>query len=222
MAQLGDDPEKRADLEAIQNKVQKFIGELTILMKSFQYLSLHLKEVQDALRLTDAQREGLSKLNQRWFEFLSEQADLWITSFYRFLAGFPSLWPAAAAKPVIRLEDGRQVVPLDGQGRPAVYLPGPAPSSLPTVKRSVADSPAARPYLAALQLTVPDVVAEVLQIVLPRYDGLDIAALDAVQHEADVERVARALDEAAAGRRQELLEAVRATPFLIGENAATG
>jgi hypothetical protein len=154
--------------------------------------------------------------------FLAEQDDLWITRFYRFLAGHPSLWPAAGAKPVIRLEDGRQVVPVDEQGRPAVYLPGPAPSSLPTVKRAVADSPEARPFLAALQLTVPDVVAEVLQVVLPRYDGLDLAALEEAQHDADVERVARALDEAAAGRRRELLERVQATPFLIGENAATG
>ena len=104
-------------------------------------------------------------------EFLAEQDDLWITRFYRFLAGHPSLWPAAGDKPVIRLEDGRQVAPFDGQGRPAVYLPGPAPSSLPTVKRVVADSPAARAFLTALQLTVPDVVAEVLQMVLPRYDG---------------------------------------------------
>ena len=156
-------------------------------------------------------------------EFLSAQDDLWITRFYRFLAGHPSLWPAAGDKPVIRLEDGRQVAPFDGQGRPAVYLPGPAPSSLPTVKRVVADSPAARAFLTALQLTVPDVVAEVLQMVLPRYDGLvDLAALDPVQHDADLERVARALDEAAGGRRAELLESVAATPFLIGESAATG
>ena len=155
-------------------------------------------------------------------EFLEEQSDRWTTSFYRFLAGYPSLWPAAGAKPVIRLEDGRQVAAFDGQGRPAVYLPGPAPSSLPTVKRAVADSPAARAFLTALQLTVPDVVAEVLQMVLPRYDGLDLAALDPAQHDADLERVARALDEAAAGRRDELLESVAATAFLIGENAATG
>jgi hypothetical protein len=154
--------------------------------------------------------------------FLEEQNDLWITRFYRFLAGYPSLWPAAGVKPVIRLEDGRQVAPFDEQGRPAVYLPGPVPSSLPTVKRAVADSPAAEPFLAALQLTVPDVVAEVLQIVLPRYDGLDIAALNEAQHQADLERIAWALDEAAAGRRAELLEKVAATPFLIGENAATG
>ena len=155
-------------------------------------------------------------------EFLEEQNDPWITRFYRFLAGHPSLWPAATGRPIIRLEDGRQVAPFDAQGRPAVYLPGPAPSSLPTVKRAVADAPAARAFLTALQLTAPDVVAEVLQMVLPRYDGLDLAALDPAQHDADLERVARAMDEAAGGRRAELLESVAATPFLIGENAATG
>jgi hypothetical protein len=155
-------------------------------------------------------------------EFLGEQDDRWLTRFYHFLAGHPSLWPAAGAKPVIRLEDGRQVAPLDGQGRPAVYLPGPAPSSLPTVKRAIAEDAAAAPFLVALQLTVPDVVAEVLQIVLPRYDGLDLAALDPAQHDADLERVARALDEAAAGPRQELLSRVTATSFLIGENIASG
>ena len=32
----------------------------------------------------------------------------------------------------------------------------------------------------------------------------------------------RALDEAAAGQREELLEQLRRTAFLIGENAATG
>jgi hypothetical protein len=155
-------------------------------------------------------------------DFLTGQDDRWIARLYRFLAGYPSLWPAAGAQPVIRLEDGRQVPAFDGAGHPAVYLPGPAPTSLPTVKRAIADSPAARPFLAALQLTVPDLVAEVLEIVLPRYREPDIAALDEGRHDADVELVARALDEAAAGRRAELLESVTATPFLIGENAATG
>jgi hypothetical protein len=103
-------------------------------------------------------------------------------------ARYPSLWPAAGARQVIRLEDDRQVAALDAEGRPAVYLPGPAPTSLPTVKRAIADSPAARPFLTGLRLTRPDVVAEVLQIVLPRYDGLDLADLPAAWHDADSAR----------------------------------
>jgi len=155
-------------------------------------------------------------------EFLQAQGDAWLARFYRFLFGHPSLWEAAGAAPVIRLEDGRHVAPLDGAGRPAVYLPGPVPSSLPTVRRAVADSPAARPFLEALHLAEPDVVAEVLQVVLPGYDGLDPAGLDPARHDADLERVALALDEAAGRRREELLERVRGTSLLIGENAASG
>jgi hypothetical protein len=155
-------------------------------------------------------------------EFLEAQDDDWITRFYRFLAGYPSLRDAAASRPVIRLEDGRQVAALDGQGRPAVYLPGPVASSLPTVRRAIADSAAARPFLEALRLTEPDVVAEVLQLVLPRYDGLDLAALGEAEHEADLEKVVRALDQAVGRRREELFERLTATPFLIGENAGSG
>ena len=160
-------------------------------------------------------------------EFLEAQADEWITRFYGFLYYNSSEWEAARAAPVIRLEDGSHVAPFDAQDRLAVYLPGPVASSLPTVRRAIAGSPAARRFLEALNLAEPDVVAEALQIVLPRYDGLEVAELevaelDPARHAADVECVVRALDEATSRRREELLDRVRQTAFLIGENAADG
>ncbi len=171
-------------------------------------------------------------------EFLQAQSDVWIARFYAFLFTDSALWRAprsggeqpgpARAKPILRLEDGRHVAPFDGRGRPAVYLPGPVTSSLPTVRRAIADSPAARRFLEALNLTEPDVVAEVLELILPRYGRLDIAEfdpaqdLDFAQHDADLECIVRALDEAGADRREELLGRLRQTAFLIGENAAGG
>jgi hypothetical protein len=171
-------------------------------------------------------------------EFLGAQSDEWITRLYAFLFARSALWREARAKPVIRLEDGSQVVPFDDQDRPAVYLPGPAlsisGSSLPTVRRAIAGSPTARPFLDALNLTEPDVIAEVLELILPRYDALDpkaledpeapedLVSLDPARHAADVECVVRALDEATSRRREELLERIRQVAFLIGENAADG
>ena len=165
-------------------------------------------------------------------DFLAAQPDEWITRFYAFLYQSSSLWQAAGfaggepgparVQPIIRLEDGRHVPPFDALGHAAVYLPGTAGTSLPTVRRTIAGSPVARPFLDALNLTEPDVVAEVLEIVLPRYDDLELADLDLAQHEADCECVVRALDEATAGQRPRLLDRLRRTPFLIGENAATG
>ena len=163
-------------------------------------------------------------------EFLEDEPDEWITRLYAFLFDHPSLWRAprfadeagglARARPVIRLEDGSHVEPFDSDGRPLVYLPGPGTSGFPTVRREIADSPTARPFLDALNLPSPDVVAEVLALILPRYDRLDVAALDLAQHAADLDRIMRALDEAPPGPHQELLERLQRTAFLIGENAA--
>ncbi len=186
--------------------------------------------LREEIGLEEVTPEGVVSRVSR--AFLQAQPDEWITRFYAFLFLHSALWRAsrsadgqpgpARTKPVIRLEDGSHVAPFDAQDRPAVYLPGPAASSLPTVRRAIADSPAARPFLDALDLAQPDVIAEVLQVILPRYRDLDLGELDLAQHDADLECVVRALDEAAAGPRAELLEQLQETNFLIGENAATG
>jgi hypothetical protein len=165
-------------------------------------------------------------------EFLGAQSDAWISRFYAFLDQNSALWRApgfpgeqpgpARSRPIIRLEDGSQVIPFDSRGRPAAYLPGPAGTGFPTVRRAIADVPAARQFLEALKFTEPDVMAEVLDNILPRYSGLDVADLDAAQHDADLECVSRALAESAPGRRQGLLDQLQQTAFLVGENAATG
>jgi hypothetical protein len=163
-------------------------------------------------------------------EFLEDEPDEWITRLYAFLFDHPALWRAprfadepaglARARPVIRLEDGSHVEPFDSDGRPLVYLPGPGASGFPTVRRDIADSPAARPFLDALNLPSPDVVAEVLELILPRYDRLDVAQLDLAEHAADLDGIMRALDEAPPGPHRELVERLQRTAFLIGENAA--
>jgi hypothetical protein len=165
-------------------------------------------------------------------EFLSARPDQWLVSFYWFLYQHPALWQEpghrgdlagpARAKPIIRLEGGAHVAPFTEGGRPAAYLPGPVETGIATVRRSIAADPDARQFLTALGFDEPDVVAEVLDHVLPRYHDADVAKLDAGQHAADLELVARALDGAAQASRERLLEKLRQTTFLVGENAATG
>jgi hypothetical protein len=164
-------------------------------------------------------------------EFLSARSDQWLVSFYWFLYQHPALWQEprhrgelagpARAKPIIRLEGGAHVAPFDEGNRPAAYLPGPVETGFATVRRSIAVHPDARQFLTALGFDEPDVVAEVLDFVLPRYHDADVAKLDAGQHGADLELVARALDSASQASRERLLEKLRETTFLVGENAAT-
>jgi hypothetical protein len=164
-------------------------------------------------------------------EFLAEQSDDWIARFYAFLHANPALWREprwlsdqegpARSKPIVRLEDGTHVVPFDERGLPRAYLPGPSPTELPTVRRVIAEIPAARQFLEALKFAEPDVVAEVLAKVLPRYSQLDIEQLDPAQHRADLERISRALGAATSERRLRLREQLWRTAFVVGRNAVT-
>jgi len=174
-------------------------------------------------------------------EFLAAQPDEWIARLYGFLDGYPSLCREsgpAREQPIIRLADGSQVPAFGPAGQPAVYLPGPAssgpapagpapvgpaPVGLPTVRPAIAADPVARHFLTGLGLAEPDLAAEVLDGILPRYsDDLDAAQLDPVQHAADLECIMTALDLAPAGRRSRLLDLLPQTAFLVGENAGTG
>ncbi|HEX9520551.1 MAG TPA: hypothetical protein VF940_30760 [Streptosporangiaceae bacterium] len=169
-------------------------------------------------------------------EFLSSQSDQWIGRLYGFLYQNHALWREpghpgdqggpARVQPIIRLEDGAQVAPFGPGGRPSAYLPGPAVPVLmaefATVRRSVADLPDARRFLEALGFAEPDVLAAVLDQVLPRYHHADPANLDSEQRDADLELIDRALAGAPPAGREGLLEQLRVTAFLVGENAATG
>lgn len=164
-------------------------------------------------------------------EFLAGQPDEWIVGFYEFLLDNPALsrrpqyaggpFGIARTKPIVRLEDGHHVVPFRGDGRPAAYLPGTVETEFPTVRRAVARVPKAREFLTSLGLTVPDVVTEVLETVIPRYDNLNIDDHAPPTHDADLDRIVQALAKADSDRRKRLLEQLRKTAFLIGENAAS-
>jgi hypothetical protein len=151
-------------------------------------------------------------------EFLEDQTDEWMTRFYAFLYHHSSLWDLARTCPVIRLEDGRQVALADGP----VYLPGTATEGFRTVRRGIAADPVARRFLDVLEIAAPDVVDRVLDVVLPGYGLLTAESLDGARHDADLEVIMHALEEAPAGRRDLLLDWLRDTAFLIGENAVTG
>ncbi|MCM0673217.1 hypothetical protein NCC78_00510 [Micromonospora phytophila] len=155
--------------------------------------------------------------------FLESAEDAWLVQLYRFLAQSPALWrrprppwnrPGPARElPLIRLNDGRQVVPFDADGRPQAYLPGPVSSSFPTVRAEVAANSEARAFLEELGLSEPDAVDEVLEYVVPKYGNPSSAIADE-QHDDDLAKIFRAMQAATRRRRDTLVEVLRGTPFL--------
>jgi hypothetical protein len=175
---------------------------------------------------------GVGELDPEWLavamtgEFLAAQPDDWIARFYAFLDRHPGLWREpglATARPIIRLQDGTQVLPFDGRGRPAAYLPGPVATEFATVSRAIADDAAARRFLVALGFAEADVLAEVIDHVLPRYAGIDAdSVLGSQRHDADIELIARALAETSPADQARLAGQLAQTAFLVGENARSG
>jgi len=105
--------------------------------------------------------------------FLAEQTDAWVVNFYKFLQeGRGQIYSHFLTKPLIRLESGKHVPPFsDNRSTPNAYLPTEADSDLPTVKRSLVKDKKVLDFLQELKLQVPDSTDEVMETVLPRYEG---------------------------------------------------
>jgi hypothetical protein len=107
-------------------------------------------------------------------DFLSQQTDPWMIRFYEYLSGSGHIH--FASRPIIRLEDGKHVVPFGKNEVPNAFLPAgdedeEIVSGLPTVKRSLVQRDEIREFLGegGLGLTTPDIADLVLKKVLPRY-----------------------------------------------------
>ena len=122
--------------------------------------------------------------------FLERQSDGWVVRLYEFLAGQEqAVRRSLDTVPLIRLEDGRHVLALEG-GKPTAFLPGAASSGFPTIRRVVCATPQVRLFLSSLGITEPDPVDDVIRNLLPRYQGEDADADDDV-YAADIERILR-------------------------------
>ncbi len=111
-------------------------------------------------------------------EFLQAQTDTWIIQFYNFLGNDRSkLWKksdsALRKKKILRLEDNSHVIPFQYDGRPSAYLPSSSQTNFPIIKKNIFKDKGAADFLRSLGLFEPDLFAEVIEFVLPKYsEGL--------------------------------------------------
>ena len=124
-----------------------------------------------------------------------------------------------------------------------MYLPGQVETDFHTVSRSLCSSPEALEFLRALGLKEPDLVADVMRNVLPKYQA-EVPEVDEAKYEEDIGRIAKAYAEADASaradgeyarlgdsfatkavrsrkRREELLREVRKSRFVRVVDAGT-
>ncbi len=163
-------------------------------------------------------------------DFLRNQSDEWMGSLYAFLAGqrawLTNLGLGLRAnvpflnKPIIRLENGRHICPLNGDGSPSAFLPPDGNSKFDCVKRAVLTKPGAREFLTKLKYVVPDECDDVLQNVLPRYSEGSLPNHE--EYKRDLASIFAALKTDSTSKTRALTERLRSCRFVCAESAATG
>ena len=152
-------------------------------------------------------------------QFLKERTDGWIRRLYSFLGQRPdpdSEWHLSYV-PLIRLEDGSHAEP-DGETK--AFLPTDPPSGFPnTVRRAVCDSKPARAFLESLGVSEPDLVAELIRTVVPKYR--DPEAIDSSRYDNDLSAITELFGPSSADQRRRLAEALGETFVVRAVDAGT-
>ncbi len=161
--------------------------------------------------------------------FLSDQPDEWFVDFYGYLSGQEALWraprwgrdPAGVlrSKHILRLANGRQEVPFKPDGTtPNAFLPPPEETAFPVVSRSIVTDEQARTFLKRLGLSEPDVFDDIVERVLPKYTKTDGDSVADTEHQADIQKIVRAMGSDSEAGKRKVIQAARRTPFLKATN----
>lgn len=150
--------------------------------------------------------------------FLKAQSDEWLMRFMSYVA--KSSIYAFHSIPIVRLESGEHVVPKGKDGQPNAYLP-PQDSSvelngLPMVKASLLTKQDVVDFLQDdLDLGPPDLADFALTRILPKYRKAE-KEVSVARWKKDFRIVVSGLATDSNEKKGRLLEAIRATAFLIG------
>jgi len=153
--------------------------------------------------------------------FFENQSDEWMTFLYRFLNGQEALWEygdgSLSSKDFIRLKDGKHVTPLGDGGVPNAYLPIEIDTDFPMVKPKIAQDEKALEFLKKLGLTKPDEVAEVIELIIPKYTQ-DHPHISDNEHLSDMKKILRAYLTDSREKKELLAEKLKEIPFIRAEN----
>ena len=154
--------------------------------------------------------------------FLISQTDEWFIKFYRFLFNQPALWRSNDAvlrnKPILRLQDGKHVNPPQEGSFPTAYLSvgRGTNDSLPIVKWEISQDQDAYNFMKTLGVQECDLVAEVIETVLPKYKR-EIPPVSINEHLQDFAKIQRAYKTDSREKKEQLKTMLQETPFIRSE-----
>ena len=219
------DPGQLSSLFQQQNTMKWLSSEITA--RRAQNLWRYLR---NQLSVTEVDPEMFaSRLNTT---FLEQQTDEWFIEFYKFLSVGQrpprALWdsrsisrtrPILWGKPILRLQDGSHVKPFGENESPnaSVAIGEETDASLPIVKLELSQDEDVRGFLQQLGIPEWDIVEEVIETVLPKYQN-DSPVVSRDEHARDFEKIERAYNTGPEEKKKRLLDELRATSFILAES----
>ena len=165
-------------------------------------------------------------------QFLACQSDEWFIEFYKFLSGQEALWRRPRYwrtggilrnEPILRLQDGTHVSPFQDNSSPNAYLASKTDvdTSLPIVKLALSENKGARHFLSQLGIPELDLVAEVIEKILPKYLD-DRCTVSIEENRSDLKKIERAYETDSQEKKGRLRNQLLKTPFILAESPHSG
>lgn len=156
--------------------------------------------------------------------FFKKQTDAWLLKFYGCIAEEKKLWRtgdklnavgALRSKAFIRTSKNKTVTLFDEQGNLSIYYPTEGTSNYQFVKNIFLDDKEARKLFKSLNLTKPDLLAEVNEHVIPR-----IAKTTALYRglKEDILKIFRAIKRADYEEEKAIIQKLKNLSWLPGRN----
>ena len=160
------------------------------------------------------------KINEH---FLKNQSDNWFIDFYKFLFvgrrppkslwSYP--WSVLRKKPILRLQNGSLVNP----NKQDVYLSKEDDSDTTSrfVKIEIARNENAHKFLKELGIPQWDIVAEVIEHILPKYRG-NSSPVPITEYDRDYSKIVTAYKTNSPTKKEKLRKVLQKTPFIVTEH----
>ena len=217
-AQLGELFQSNEDIKWLSDEITQ---DRTPDLRSYLMQELDIEEVDPEVFARN--------LSER---FLVSHDDEWMIEFYEFLVKQEALWRPPRwrgdqegilrTKPILRLEDGSQVNAFKNDGSPNAYLAlgTQTETSLPIVKIRLAENEMVRGFLKVLGIPELDIVAEVIEEILPKYAD-DSIMVEPDENKGDLKKIERAYRTDSQTGKERLRRQLRKTPFILAECTST-
>ena len=130
-------------------------------------------------------------------QYLRKQSDDWIIRFYSFCnKQDATIVRKLRSLPVVRLEDGSQIVAVGPDGKLAAYFPMKGVLGLPFVKADLLKDKNAKSFLQQLGITEPDDLHDTLTKLIPELAANAGALLDEEAHKECMRKIVSAFRQA--------------------------